>query len=133
MINLNLDLNITIPADPEDPELMEEVMSNALTGIASLIKAGQTIGHGMSMSNGCEYNFEVLPQYAHGDYKDAEGNTVHIGEDGSIINITRPDGTVDESAEIVHMDGMAWAHAHGPLEVIQHFHGHVSDDDEHGH
>ena len=118
-----MNLTVSVKLDDMHHDEPELHMAQSVHLIAEQIKAGNYFGHGGGPDPDNEWEYDITLAYNHGDYMDGEGNTVHIGHDGMVVSITRPDGTVDESAELLKMDGFEYAGAHGGFHMI-HKHEH---------
>jgi hypothetical protein len=90
--------------------------------------------NGFNWDYGGEYNMLLMPptQFPHGDYQDAEGNLVHVGEDEHIINVIWA-GKNAEAEDVADQDlsTMDWMQDHGPLRRAGSVEGH--DEDHEGH
>ena len=102
----------------EGEDLTLKKAAKQLRVFADMLDQGMMSAEGFSWKAGGEYNMVVvLPSsFPHGDYQDAEGNLVHVGENDHIISVVLANKDAEQlelSEQDVHV--YDWIKEHGPL------------------
>jgi hypothetical protein len=91
-----------------------------LKQIARLVREGEVAADGINAKYGVEWNVtadiegdpNALP---HGDFKDGQGNIVHVDEDGFVVFIIRPESEEPDMMLDKRIKLYDWATEHGGI------------------
>lgn len=94
--------------------------------ILAQLKAGNDSGSGSGMGPSFWDLTSVEDEYRHGDYRDAEGNLLHIAQD-HVIEATLAKHDAKQIEPNMHVQ--SWIHMHGEVTFVSE---HEDHDHEHG-
>jgi len=98
---------IKIEADDDEQAAMDALMC------AKMIEMGMSIGNGFNPNGGVLWDMEkVADVYDHGDYRDEEGNLLHVSRD-NVVHVTW--ANAEANTEDVDIPVEKWVLEHGEL------------------
>jgi hypothetical protein len=98
---------IKIEADDNEQAAMHAMMCS------KMIEMGMTLGNGFNPTGGVLWDLEVTPDtYEHGDYRDEEGNLIHVSRD-SVVHVTW--ANAEAKTEDIDVPVNDWIAEHGEI------------------